>query len=309
MAFALLFSGQGLQQPAMLPWLDDDGAGMAAVQRIAGHDWRAALADPAAAGRNAFAQPLLTALALAAWAQLAPGLPPPAAVAGYSVGELAACSAAGACTADAAVALARQRAEAMDRATTRQPPTGLLGVSGLPLAAIDALCARHGVAIAIRSGTATAVLGGPRPALAAAQAEAAAMGAHCTPLNVALASHTHWMADAAQAFADLLAAMPADVLHTPRAALFACATGARVPYAASLRSALATQIDRTVRWDDCMDGIAERGVACVLEIGAGSALARQWNARHPAIPARAADEFRSAAAVGAWVRRQGDPHP
>ena len=35
----------------------------------------------------------------------------------------------------------------------------------------------------------------------------------------------------------------------------------------------------------------------------GTALARMWNAVHPEIPARSADEFHSAAAVAAWVSR------
>jgi [acyl-carrier-protein] S-malonyltransferase len=50
-----------------------------------------------------------------------------------------------------------------------------------------------------------------------------------------------------------------------------------------------------------MDAIAERRVRRVLELGPGTTLARLWNARHPAIPARAIDEFRSPAAAARWV--------
>ena len=67
------------------------------------------------------------------------------------------------------------------------------------------------------------------------------------------------------------------------------------------RSALAAQIATTVRWDECMENIHARGVDCVLEIGAGPALARMWNQRYPDVPARAADEFRSVQAVVGWV--------
>ena len=308
MGFALLFSGQGLQSPAMLPWLDDAAS---AVRALAAHPdtapafaapggWRASLADPAFASRNAFAQPLLTGLALAAWSQLAPHLPAPTAVAGYSVGELPAFAAAGVVDGTTALALAARRADAMDRCAAAQPPTGLLGVSGLAAAGLDALCTRFGLAVAIRSGAATAVLGGPRPALALAADAVRAQGAHATQLNVALASHTPWMQAAAADFAQHLAALP---MQPPHTALFCGFAGARLAAVPDLRHALAAQIDHTVRWSDCMDGIAERGVHCVLEIGAGGALARMWNERHPAIPARAADEFRSAAAVQAWLAR------
>jgi hypothetical protein len=96
MSFALLFSGQGTQHAAMMPWLAEDErvAGMRA--RLGVNDWRRSLEDPSWAANNANAQTLLTGLALAAWAQLAPMVPPPEAVAGYSVGELAAFSTAGA---------------------------------------------------------------------------------------------------------------------------------------------------------------------------------------------------------------------
>jgi [acyl-carrier-protein] S-malonyltransferase len=56
-----------------------------------------------------------------------------------------------------------------------------------------------------------------------------------------------------------------------------------------------------------MEGIAARRVSCVLEIGPGQALARMWNERFPQIPARSADEFRSAAGIAAWVARATAP--
>jgi [acyl-carrier-protein] S-malonyltransferase len=52
-----------------------------------------------------------------------------------------------------------------------------------------------------------------------------------------------------------------------------------------------------------MDSIAARQVRCVLEIGPGQALARLWNQRHPDIPARSCDDFRSAAAIAGWIGR------
>ena len=67
--------------------------------------------------------------------------------------------------------------------------------------------------------------------------------------------------------------------------------------------ALSLQIAQTVRWDGCMENIRSRQVDCVLEIGPGAALARMWNQRYPDVPARSADEFRTASAVVDWVLR------
>jgi len=302
MSFALLFSGQGTQHSAMLPWLADDALVRNMCAQLGVADWRRALADPHWAERNDNAQTLLTGLALAAWAQLAPMVPPPAAVAGYSVGELAAFSAAGVIDAAAAAALAPQRAEAMDRCAARAPG-GLLAVSGLPEQKWEPLRIDAGLELAIRNGAASVVLGGPITALNDAERMAMAAGAQCTRLRVNVASHTRWMREAAESFSLALAQVP---FHAPRVVLFSNA-GDRIRDAGSARTALAAQIAQTVRWDECMENIMARQVRCVLEVGPGQALARMWNQRYPGVPARACDDFRSAAAIAAWLNSQADP--
>ena len=290
MSYALLFSGQGLQHADMLPWLaDEDG-------------WRAAMADPAGAARNAFAQPALTRLALAAWDRLSPQLPAPAAVAGYSVGELAAFSVAGAFDGRTALDLAATRAALMDACAAGGPPTGLVGVSGVGPSVQARLCEGFGLEVAIRADAFTVVLGGPREALARAADAAAEAGGQVTPLRVALASHTPWMRGAAEAFAQVMRHTAVAVPHLP---LFCNRSGGRPASVDAVRAALAEQIDHPLRWDQVMQSVAERGVSCVLEIGGGAALARQWNRHFPDVPARAADEFRSVAAVTAWLQRAG----
>lgn len=302
MSFALLFSGQGTQHPAMLPWLVDDALVRNMCVQLGIDDWRRALADPHWAERNDNAQSLLTGLALAAWAQLAPMVPAPAAVAGYSVGELAAFSAAGVIDAGAAAALAPQRAAAMDRCAARAPG-GLLAVSGLPEQKLEQLRIDAGLELAIRNGSASVVLGGPIAALNGAERMAMAAGAQCTRLRVNVASHTPWMREAAESFSLALAQVP---FHAPRALLFSNA-GDRIRDAGSARLALAAQIAQTVRWDECMENIMARQVRCLLEVGPGQALARMWNQRYPGVPARACDDFRSAAAIAAWLNSHADP--
>ena len=300
MTIALLFPGQGTQQPAMLPWLESDPAARPVLARMAGvlgGDWRTRASDAAWSHANVVAQPLLTGVSLAALAALAPRLPRVVAVAGYSVGELAACVAAGMLEADDAMTLAVRRAAAMD-ACAADGDTGLLGVSDVDAGDLDAACARWGLDVAIRTGERRCVVGGATAALAQAAAFLAALGARTTPLGVRVASHTRAMRAAVplltQAFAEVQ-------WRAPRVAWVAGITGAVVRDPAEARRLLAEQAASTVRWDACMDTVAERRPDAVLELGPGNSLARLWRERHPGIAVRSCDEFAAAGEILAWV--------
>lgn len=301
MGFAIVFSGQGMQHAAMLPWLADDELVKRMRAELGVSDWREKLHDASWASRNANAQVLLTGLGLAAWAQLSPSLPTPSALAGYSVGELASFAVAGVFDASTALALAGQRARAMDRCAAAAPG-GLLAVSGLSAAQIEQLCSASGVALALDNDSHAVVVGGPHAALNVAERAALGAGVHCTRLKVNVASHTPWMQAAADEFARVLSTLPT---HTPRVPLFSNAAD-RIASGAQADRALALQIAQTVRWSACMDHIHARQVSCVLEIGPGAALARMWNQRFPDVPARSVDEFRSASAIVDWVLRNSE---
>ena len=301
MSLALLFPGQGTQHPAMLSWLDAEPAARDALVLLSatlGADWRSRLADETWSSSNMVAQSLLTGLGIAAWNCVAPGIPGPVVCAGYSVGELPAFCAAGVFDAPTAMQLARDRAAAMDRSVAGQD-TGLMAVQGVGQHIIEAACARHMVAVAIDQGTDRFVLGGLSAALLQTEMDLTTRGARCTRLAVRVASHTSCVSEATREFAKRLEAM---VFQTPRTGLVCNLTGAAVRGAAELKCALAGQIASTVRWSECMEWIAERRVTCVLELGPGSSLAKLWNERHPDVPARSVDEFRSAAAVIRWVQ-------
>lgn len=300
MSFALLFSGQGTQHTAMLPWLVDDALVHKTRDALGVPDWRVALQDADWSVRNRNVQILLTGLALAAWKQLAPQLPAPAAIAGYSVGELAAFSAAGVYDADTAIELAGRRAELMD-ACTAKAPGGLLSISGLPAADIERLVADSACFVAIRLDPQSLIAGGEEAALDRLLTAALPKGASCTRLKVKVPSHTPLMQPAADAFAKVLAST---TLRAPGGVLFANALP-RVDNAAQAAQALSSQISQTVEWDACLQALEARRVSCLLEIGPGAALSAMWNRRHPETPARSIDEFRSAASIVSWVQRQG----
>ncbi len=301
MSLGLLFPGQGAQHAQMLPWLEDTPAAAAALaslsQRI-GADWRARAADPHWLHANTIAQPLLTGVSLAAWQAIAAQVPTPVAMAGYSVGEVAAFSAAGVFDLDTALDLATRRAAAMNAAAQGQGG-GLMSVQG---PAVDAIAAAEpDLSLAIRISVEHVIVGGPTSALHRAAERWTAAGLRCKPLPIAVASHTPWMAEAAEAFAQHLATL---TLKPPRIALISNLTGMPSRQLQTLTSALSGQIAATVRWDECLDSLAERGVRCVLEVGPGAALAAMWRDRHPEVPARSTDEFRSAAGVVDWVMQQ-----
>ena len=299
MGFALLFSGQGSQHAQMLRWVASGPLVQRTDEALGVPDWRKALDNTQWGSRNENAQVFLTGIALAAWCALAPRLPAPAAIAGYSVGELAAFAAAGVLDPADAISLARVRAAAMDRCAAIAPG-GMLAVMGAPLNQVEEVCVRLHVDMAIRNAPSTFVLGGPDAALEDAAALLSGAGARCVRLNVQLASHTPSMRAASVEFA---AALSRIRLSSPQRPLFG-STGNRISDARSASEALAAQIANTVLWDQCLESVHARNVGCVLEVGPGAALASMWNQRFPEIPARSADEFHDAGAIIDWIERR-----
>jgi [acyl-carrier-protein] S-malonyltransferase len=302
MGLGLIFAGQGGQHPDMLPWIDGRAEAAPALRGLAaalGPDWRDRCRDTAWIQRNEVAQTLLTGVSLAAWQCVKPLLPRPHAMAGYSVGELAAFSAAGVFDTHTAFQLASQRAPLMS-ACAQGVDTGLMSVGGLMLAPIEAICHDHALQIAIHTGPDTFIVGGLAQDLAEAGESGGGAGGRCERLTVPLASHTHWMDGAAAAFAEQLAVQPFSTPGTPLTCNF---SGQLVRDPEALRTALSGQLAAPVLWSRCMDTLAERGVRCVLEIGPGAMLARIWNARFPQIPARSLDEFRDPAKAAAWCHK------
>jgi [acyl-carrier-protein] S-malonyltransferase len=198
---------------------------------------------------------------------------------------------------DDAMTLAVRRAAAMD-ACAGDGETGLLGVSDVDPSDLDAACARWGLEIAIRTGERRCVVGGASAALAEAAAHLSALGARTAPLGVRVASHTRAMRAAVPVLAQALACAR---WHAPRVAWVAGITGVVLRDVAEVRRVLAEQVATTVRWDLCMDAVAERRPDAVLEVGPGTTLARLWRERHVHIPVRSCDEFASAAQLLAWV--------
>lgn len=299
-----LFSGQGGQRIAHAHAMAQH---LPAPLRAA---WEGALAradapgtalDDAQLARNRVAQPTLAAWQVHAWAQVAAALPPPVLVAGYSVGEVAACNAAGGYADTTAIDVAATRAAIMDE--VQAGPSGLAAVLGLAEDAVRTLAGAQGVAIAIRNGPRHFIVGGGNAALDAFLTSAPPAGAvRVQRLCVSTPAHTAALAAAVPRFAAALAqVMTPGRLAVPMASAI---DGATLRTGADAAAALARQLATPLDWAACMDVVAERAPDAVLEIGPGDALARMFAEAQPAIPVRALDAFRSTAAAAEWVSRQ-----
>jgi [acyl-carrier-protein] S-malonyltransferase len=298
---AVLCPGQGSQHPGMLDLAASTPAGAEALRRAAA---AAGLDLAAIAGgtgrerfRNAVAQPLVCAAEVATWAALREGLPPPRAIAGYSLGELAAYGCAGALAPEEAVALAVRRAALMD-AAARPEGGGLVAVRGLPVARAEALARAAGGDVAIVNGPDHCIVGAPAPALRAIESVAAAAGARVQRLCVDVAAHTAALSAAVEPFAAALAASP---LRDPAVPVVAGVSGEPVRDRAGAIAALSRQLATRVEWGRCLAAAGELGCTVFLELGPGSALSRMAAEALPGVEARSVEDFRTVEGVHRWV--------
>ena len=262
--------GQGAQSPGFLePWLEDPVF-------AARMDWLSAAADldlvhygtkaDADAIRDtSIAQPLLVASALVAALRL---FPHPAdafakigAVAGHSVGELAAAAGAGGITAEQAMVLVRERGRAMASAAARTP-TSMTAVLGGDRAEVLATLERHGLTAANDNGPGQIVAAGTVEQLAALAADPPAR-ARLAPLSVAGAFHTSHMAPAFDRMSHLSRAV---TTRDPRTRVISNRDGHVVHDGRELLDRLVSQVASPVRWDLCMETMLDLGVTGLLEM-------------------------------------------
>jgi len=257
--------GQGAQTPGFLaPWLEVPGVAerLGAASELAGCDLirYGTTADADEIRDTAIAQPLLVAAALAAAGALAGGMHADA-VAGHSVGELAAGVLAGVLSADDAMRLVRVRGAAMAAASAAQP-TGMTAVLGGDEETVLAAIARHGLTPANINAAGQIVAAGAIADLAAFAADPPA-GARLRPLQVAGAFHTRYMAPAVAA----LRFAAAEVAVTdPHLTLLCNADGAAVTTGKEWLERIVAQVAAPVRWDLCLRTMADLGVTAVIEL-------------------------------------------
>ena len=262
--------GQGAQAPGFLiPWLELPGVAdrLASWSDLAGCDLikYGSTADADEIRDTAIAQPLLVAAAILAADLLLGGLEAAGqltgAVAGHSVGELAAGAVAGALTPEDAMRLVKVRGQAMAQAAATEP-TGMTAVLGgdeaTVLAAIDA----SGLTAANVNGAGQIVAAGAAAQLDAFAADPPA-GARLRPLSVAGAFHTRYMAPAAEALRTAAASVS---VSDPALPLLSNADGAVIRTGADWLARIVAQVSLPVRWDKCMQQMSRLGVTALIEL-------------------------------------------
>ncbi len=195
-------------------------------------------------------------------------------MAGHSLGEIAAISAAGAIGWEDGLRLVVERGRLMAEAA-RARPGGMLAIVGLAEAAVRRIrreAAGHGgLWIANRNAKAQFVLSGEHPALAVAQRLALAAGARrALVLTIPLPAHSPLMAGAAHAFRQLVERLP---LRAPRVPILTNRAGHPVDSADGLRQELGRHLLSRVDWAQTMDELQRHAVRTVVELGPGRVLA------------------------------------
>jgi [acyl-carrier-protein] S-malonyltransferase len=197
-------------------------------------------------------------------------------VAGHSLGEYSALTAAGLFTLADAVRLVRRRGQAMQSAT----PAGtgamaaLLGVEleAAEAVAKDAAAETGGVCVVANdNGGGQVVISGDKAAVERAVALATERGfKRSVMLAVSAPFHSPLMAPAAEVMKEALGNIE---LHAPAVPVIANVTAEPVRDPETIRRLLVEQVTGVVRWRETVLRLKAEGVSEIVELGAGKVLA------------------------------------
>jgi [acyl-carrier-protein] S-malonyltransferase len=199
-------------------------------------------------------------------------------VAGHSLGEYSALTAAGAFDLSTAARLLRRRGEAMQDAV---PPgegamAALLGAEAAQAQEVCAAAAeapdgaREVVELANDNGGGQVVVSGARAAVERAIEAAKAMGIkRAMLLPVSAPFHCSMMAPAADAMRD---ALDRAAIEVPAVPVVANVSAAPVSDPDAIRDLLVRQVTGTVRWRECVAAMVAAGCTRFVEVGAGKVL-------------------------------------
>lgn len=274
---AFLFAGQGAQHPAMGVDLIEASPAAAEVFAIAdevrpGTSEQCRSASKEELSQTENTQPCVFVHDLAAAAALRERGVVPAACAGFSLGEVAALTFAGAFDARAGFELVCERAALMATAAERHPG-GMRAVIKLDAVQVEGLAKQAGEdcwPVNYNSPQQT-VVAGASEALQELDVLVKEAGGRAMKVAVSGAFHSPYMAEATEGLATYVQAG-----HAPSPLLIpVMANMTAAPYPADPRAAsdvLANQVSHAVRWVDTLHTLQDQGIDTFIEVGPGKTL-------------------------------------
>jgi len=258
---AILFPGQGSQQPDMRDMVaEHEPALLERCVELVGED-----PFPRAGESTRFAQPAIFCASVAGWRRAAGLLDaPPVAVAGHSLGELAALVAAQAVDADDALELVVVRGREMAKVGTGT----MIALLGPEPEEADALAHDHGVHVANDNAPGQVVLSGDADALVEVSRVARERGHKAMELGVVGAFHSPAVEPAVAPFREALDGVS---FAEPAIPVMSCATAKPM---GDPREELAAALTRPVLWRATMAALVEDGAQRFLDAGPGRVLER-----------------------------------
>lgn len=227
------------------------------------------------------AQPAIMAVSMAAFAvmqkEMGVSLPQDASyVAGHSLGEYAALTAAGAWDIATCAKLLKTRGQAMQAAVS-EGQGAMAAIIGPDIAAVRDIIEATGdqlpgeiVEIANHNAPNQIVISGSKAGIELAMQIAKDKGAkRAVALSVSAPFHCSLMKPAAKAMEEALAATTIGTLIVP---VIANVTASPVSDANQVRPLLVQQVTGMVRWVDSIETLQSRGVRKIIEIGHGNVL-------------------------------------
>ena len=278
---AWLFPGQGSQQVGMA---SDAGqhplmrATLATADDLLGFSLSSLMQDgpKAALDETLNTQPALYVHSIALWrAARAEGLLPDATfVAGHSLGEYSALTAAGALPFEAGVRIVRERGRLRRESgeIARGRMAAIIALSDEQVAALCEASSAPGeiVQVANYNSPGQVVVSGARPAVDRLVAAAPAAGARkVVPLDVSIAAHSPLMASVQEEFAALVEALP---LAVPDVPVIGNMTAEPLTTVEAIRQELVGQLTGSVCWTASVEAMVGAGVTEFIEIGSGAVL-------------------------------------
>ena len=288
---AFVFSGQGDQFPGMGKNFYDASEAARAVFDTCdairpGTSETCFSGTAEALKQTAVTQPCLYAMELAAANALKAEGAAPEAVAGFSLGEVAAAAFAGLYDLETGFRLVSKRGALMQRESEKFD-TSMAAVLKLSEAQIRALCGRYTDLYPVNFNCPGQItVSGLKDQMSAFLADVKEAGGRGVPLKVSGAFHSPFMAEAAGAFRKELDAVE---LNEPRIPLYSDLTAE--PYSEDARELLSKQICSPVRWEILIRNLIAEGFDTFVEIGPGKTLVNLIRKTDPSVRALTAGEY------------------